>query len=108
MLEQLARARHGGARGFTLLELGARLRTDPLQVEPVLEQLVALDWVARLAEPEGQRIVLLAEPGSTRVQPLVDAMLLKDTPAARAFRERAGIERMTLADLIGAAPITVH
>jgi membrane protein len=108
VLEQLAHARHEPARGFSLHELAQRLRTDPLQVEPVVEQLVAMDWIARLAEPGGQRLVLLVEPGSARVQPLVDALLLHAVPAARAFRDRAGIERMVLSDLIGDAPVTLH
>ncbi len=104
LLAELARARREAARGLDLHELAAVLRTDPLQVEPVVEQLVAMDWVGRLAEPgdraEGQRIILLAEPAATRAQPLVDALLLEATSAALAFRRSAGIERLMLADLL--------
>jgi membrane protein len=56
--------------------------------------------VARLDEEGGQRLVLLADPAATPARALVNALLLEDTPATRAFRERTGIERLTLADLI--------
>ena len=100
LLALLARARRGTTHGLALHQLAAALRTDPLQVEPVIEQLVAMDWVARLAEAEGQRLVLLADPTTTRAQPLIDALLLEATPAANGFRERAGVERLMLAELI--------
>jgi membrane protein len=105
-LGQLSRARQGPARGLALHDLGARLHTDPLQVEPVVDQLVAMDWVARLDEEGGQRLVLLVEPSGTLVTPLVDAMLLEASPAAQPFRDRAGFERITLDELI--ADVRVH
>jgi len=108
VLDALAEARHGTARGLALHELAARLNTDPLQIEPVIEHLVALDWVARLAEAEGQRIVLLAEPQGTKVKPLVDALLLGDMPATRAFRTRAGLDTMLLSDLLRDGAATLH
>jgi hypothetical protein len=44
--------------------------------------------------------VLLADPASTPATPLIDALLLQPTPAARELRERFGIERLRLVDLL--------
>jgi membrane protein len=96
----LARARAGAARGLPMQELAATLATDPLQIEPVVDVLAGMDWVARLEEDGAQRLVLLAEPATTPARVLVDALLLDATPATRHFRERTGLDRMMLADLI--------
>jgi membrane protein len=96
----LSRARSGKSRGLAMHELAAAMATDPLQVEPVVDTLVKMDWVARLAEEGGQRLVLLAEPATTPARPLIDELLLEPAQAARVFRERAGFDRLTLADLI--------
>jgi membrane protein len=100
VIAALSRAKSGDARGLALHDLAAALATDPLQVEPVVDTLAAMDWVARLDEEGGQRLVLLAEPATTPAQSLVNALLLESTPATRVFRERTGLERLTLADLI--------
>ena len=81
-------------------EIAASVATDPLQVESVAETLVGMDWVARLDEEGGQRLVLLADPATTSARPLIDALLLSPAPAARQLRERFAVERLTLADLI--------
>jgi membrane protein len=100
VIAALARARSGAQRGLAMHELAATLATDPLQFEPVVDELVQMDWIARLDEEGGQRLVLLAEPASTPARTLVNALLLENTPATRAFRERTGLERLTVADLI--------
>lgn len=96
----LSRAKSGDARGLALHDLAAVLATDPLQVEPVVDALAAMDWVARLDEEGGQRLVLLVDPATTPARVLVNALLLESSAATRAFRERTGLERMMLAELI--------
>jgi membrane protein len=96
----LARARSGSLRGLAMHELAAALSTDPLQVEPVVDTLVAMDWAARLEEDGAQRLVLLADPATTPARALIDAMLLAPSFAARTLRERWGVDRLMLADLI--------
>ena len=88
-------------RGLSLEALSQQLRVDPLQIEPVLEDLVALDWVARLGEGEESRHVLLVEPATELVAPLVAQLLLAPGPATAAFSARAGLPTMMLADLLG-------
>jgi membrane protein len=100
VLGALARARGGPARGLAMHEIAAAVATDPLQVESVAETLVGMDWVARLDEEGGQRLVLLPDPATTSARPLIDSLLLSPTPAARQLRERFAVERLTLADLI--------
>lgn len=86
--------------GLSLPDIASALRLDPLQVEPVVESLIELDWLGRLDEAGAQRLVLLVDPGSTPAAPLVDSMLLKPGPATVHFRERARLGTLTLADLL--------
>ncbi len=105
VLGALAQARGAGAGGLALSTLAARLRTDPLQIDAVLEQLIALDWVARLEEEGEPRHALLCDPARTPACALVDRLLLapapSGTPAAR-FRERTRLAEPMLAELLGA------
>jgi membrane protein len=100
VIGELARAKQGVQRGLTLAELASAMSTDPLQVESSVESLQALDWVARLDEESGPRLVLLVEPSTTPARALIDEMLLEPSAAAHRFRERAGIERVMLGELI--------
>ncbi len=100
LLHELERARRGEARGLGLAELSETLRVDPLQAEPIIEALVEMDWLARLDEPGSARYVLLVDPAVTPAAPLLAQMLLEPTPMLRAFRERAGFDRLTLAELL--------
>jgi len=100
VIAALARARQGVQHGLLLGQLSAAIGTDPLQVESSVESLLALDWVARLDEEGGQRLVLLVDPARTPAQPLIDRMLLEPSAAAQRFRERAGVERLMLGELL--------
>lgn len=101
VLDELAAARASEQRGVSAASIAARLRIDPLQIEPILDLLMEGDWVARLDEDGVQRHVLLCDPATTPATELIDKLLL--TPDARldAFRERTGLQRLTLADLLG-------
>ena len=100
VLGQLAQARAGVSRGLSLLQIAAALRIDPLQIEPVLDGLMADDWVARLEEDGDQRHVLLCDPAVTPAAGLIDSLLLHPNGQVNAFRQRAGFDRMTLSDLL--------
>ena len=105
VLRELAGAREEPARGVALVELCERLRLDPLQVEPVLEQLQGLDWVGRLEEPGLARHVLLVDPACTPVAPLVQTLLLSVRSEDHPFWQHAGLGQMRLADaLVPRAP----
>ena len=100
LLRELDAARRQGARGVPALGLAAALHVDPLQVEPVLDALVALDWVGRLDEDGMQRHVLLIDPSQTPAQALVGQMLLQDQAGAAAFARQAGLATMRLGEII--------
>jgi membrane protein len=101
LLRELDRARAAGKPGLPLATLAARLRTDPLQLEPVLDRLIGLDWVARLAEGGEPRCVLLCDPEMARAAALVDALLLAPGgEASQALRQAAGLAEMPLAKLL--------
>ena len=78
-LRLLARERASPGRGCSARALAQRLRVDELQLAPVLKTLVALDWVAELAEDpptDAPRHVLLADADTTPLAPLVERLLL--------------------------------
>lgn len=100
VLQALQVARGADERGLSAEALAGRLRTDPLQVAPVLDDLLALGWCGRLDEDGAQRHVLLIEPQRTPAQPLVDRLLLQDQASTAAFRQRSGWAGMAVADLL--------
>ena len=100
VLRQLADARAGGERGLHGGALATALHTDPLQTEPILDTLVAFDWVGRLDEPNDPRFVLLCDPARTPAQPLLSQMLMEPSPASRGLWQRAGFDTMTVQELI--------
>jgi membrane protein len=104
LLRTLADAQHTATAGHSGLRLAQILRTDPLQLEPVLDTLVTLDWVARLDEPEsddGGRFVLLCDPALTPVAPLVRQLLLGPDNWSLAFWRQARFDDLSLAAALG-------
>lgn len=99
VLKALATMQHAERKGLSTTGLAHRLRTDPLQIEPLLELLQQLDWIGQLDEPQGERgarYVLLCDPDHTVVAPLVDRLLLKQDVLAQGFWREAALERLTL------------
>ncbi len=102
MLRELVRVRGEPVRGLSAEQLAQVLRTDPLQVEPLLDTLVEIDWVGRLDEPGGARYVLLCEPAATPARPLLAELLLDPTTSLQLFWQRARFDELTLADIVSA------
>jgi len=83
-LQQLNRVRLTEARGLDIERLSTLLQVDALQLEPVLDTLMQLDWVGQLQEDRANasaRLVLLADPDQTLLAPLLDALLLEHEPS---------------------------
>ena len=73
-------------KGLTIAQLSLLLRVDTLQLEPVLETLCELDWIGLLQEElqgEAARYVLLADPDTTPLAPLLNALLLREEDTTR-------------------------
>jgi membrane protein len=102
LLRQLGSAHGSGERGMSGGELAKRLGIDPLQIEPVLDTLVAFDWVGRLDEPKDPRFVLLCEPARTPAQPLLAQFLLEPSAGSRGLWMHAGFDTMTVKELLDA------
>ena len=100
VLQRLQAARWSGARGCQTQVLAAELRVDPLELEEVLDILLALDWVGEVVQDPHHptRWVLLIEPARTEAQPLIEALLLAPTPPAAALLQRS--RGMTVAALL--------
>lgn len=99
ILKALAGVQHLNGKGFSAERLAALLRTDPLQIEPLLEVLLALDWVGLLNEPEsddGGRYVLLCDPLQTPLAPLVGRVLLQPDGFTMGFWHAAHLDEVTL------------
>lgn len=93
VLDVLDKRRHGAPHGAFASDLAASLRVDLLQLEPVLQALLSLNWIGQLADQEGDtepRYVLLADPDRTVLQPLVSKLLLEPSAATAKLNARAG------------------
>jgi membrane protein len=99
-LRLLDAARQASPRGLSMAALAGAQRADPLQLEPVLEQLIAIDWVARVDEGGDPRLVLLGDPASMPARPLIDALLLQPSRQTAAFGRHAGFAELKAADLL--------
>jgi membrane protein len=100
LLRELDAARHSGRHGLAMGELMQRLRAEARHLDPIVEALAALDWVARLEEGGAQRHVLLCEAAETPAAPLIERLLLEPSPETAPFWQRAGVDRMTLRELL--------
>ncbi len=100
VLQRLRAATQGRARGLSLAALAEGLRADPLQLEPIVELLAEIDWVARLDEGDEARHVLLCDPAHTPLAPLLERTLLPRGGAGATFWQRAALDARTLAEAL--------
>ncbi len=107
VVQQLHAAHQGSARGLRTDELAQRMRVQALQLEPALDVLTGLDWVGRLEEVDAAsphqaepRYVLLANPQTTPLAPLLARLLVERSPSLQPLWERAGLEKLMLADVL--------
>lgn len=105
VLQQLDVVQQDRRKGLTGNQLAARLQIDELQLEPVLETLLAIEWVGQLSASldDGQcSYLLLVSPDSTPLEPLLDRLLLGKSPSVSPFWNRAGWPDLKLRDAIQA------
>ncbi|SFU87675.1 tRNA-processing RNAse BN [Polaromonas sp. YR568] len=103
VLQQLHKALALPGRGLTASQLAERLQVDGLQLEPVLETLVSLDWVGQLNEAEGEqaaRYLLLADPDATPLEPLMQVLLLDKAESVQNLWEKAQWPAIRLRDAL--------
>ncbi len=103
VLNELSRARGSARRGLSMPQLTSRLEVDALQLEPVLETLVALDWIGRVNEIEDEqetRYILLADEQSTALEPLIRHLLLPQSEATAKLWRSGRLSTLYLKDVI--------
>jgi membrane protein len=103
VLRELEHARSTPRRGLSAPELSRRLELETLQLEPVLEALVALDWAARLNEIDDAvdtRYVLLADVRTTALEPLMRVLLLPPSAATHKLWTSGQLASIRLHDVI--------
>ena len=83
VVQQLERARADGTKGLTLEQLCYLMHVDPLRLEPLMRALTSFDWIGRLQEVlqpgDEARYVLLVDPDTTPLEPLLSAWLVERT-----------------------------
>jgi membrane protein len=100
IVRALRKAQREGTLGLSSGGLSAALGTDPLQIEPLLDTLVRIDWVGRLDEPGEARHVLLADAQKAPAEPFLAALLLEPSPDLGPFWKEARFDQLKLADLL--------
>ncbi|MBA3592640.1 MAG: YihY family inner membrane protein [Polaromonas sp.] len=103
LLQQLHQARSTTRIGLEGSELAKALQVDVLQLEPVLETLMSLDWIGQLTDPEDEkesRYLLLADPGTTPLEPLMAKLLLSRDPTMENLWENGRFPLLRLRDVL--------
>ncbi len=103
VLGELNRARASPGRGLSALQLVAELEVAELELEPVLETLVALDWIGRVNEVDDEertRYILLADPQATALEPLMRHLLLPPSEATAKLWKSGRLSSVYLKDVI--------
>lgn len=102
-LQRLDRARTTPRRGLTAHQLAVLLEVDELQLAPVLQSLVQLDWIGRLNEVddgEATRYALLADTQTTSLQPLLRQLLLPHNEATARLWRGGSLDQLMLRDVL--------
>ena len=103
ILQQLERVHMTPDKGLSLEQLGVLLQVDPLQLEPVVETLVELDWLGQLQEERpgsAPRLLLLANPDATPLEPLFRTLLLSQESSTEKLWKNGRWSLMTLRDAL--------
>jgi len=99
ILRAMRKGRQAGTLGLSSGALSATLAIDPLQIDPLLDVLVGIDWLGRLDEPGAFRYVLLVDEQAP-AEPLLEALLLEPAPDLGPFWKEARFDQLRLADLL--------
>lgn len=103
LLQQLHQARSTTRIGMEGSELAKALQVDVLQLEPVLETLMSLDWIGQLTDPDDDRearYLLLADPDATPLAPLMAQLLISRDPSMENLWENGRFPLLRLRDVL--------
>ena len=103
VLQHLGKARGTARMGLSASELDELLEVDGLQLEPVLETLVGLDWIGQLNDAQGGaegRYLLLVDPDATLLAPLIEQLLLDPAPSLHNLWKKGQFRSLQLRDAL--------
>lgn len=107
VLQQLHAARGNPQHGLTGAQLALALRVGQPQLAGPLQALLQLDWIVQVNEVAAgardladARYLLLAEPASTAMHPLVQRLLIERAPPLERFWGQTGMDVLMLADVL--------
>ncbi len=103
VLQQLHVAHRSAHKGVSASQLAERLQVDVLQLEPVLETLLALDWAGQLDEAKDNteaRYLLMVDPDSTPLEPLLERLLLNKSTSLSRFWSNGAWPQLRLRDAL--------
>jgi len=89
--------------GLAREPLAAVLQVDYVQLEPVIEVLIALDWIGKLEPTDAiprARLILLADLDATSVVGLVERLLIHPGDAVGKFWENTQMSTLKLRDVL--------
>ena len=111
VLQHLQVAQQTPEHGIAIGQAAQVMGVDALQLEPVLETLTHLGWIVQVNEsapgaPEAldARYLLVADPATTLLQPLVQRLLIERSDSLERFWHNTGMEVITLADVLARSP----
>jgi membrane protein len=99
VIQHLHEARGTLSKGLKLPQLAATMQVSDLQLEPIIEALGEQDYVSAIADGSG-RYVLLCEPDQIAMAPLIEKLLLANSPAVSRFFNRTGISTLSGRDVL--------
>ena len=109
LLQALHGARGTPAKGLRVAELAQELRVDALALQPALATLEALDWIGAVsdafdaggsASEPGARYLLLVDPATTPLAPLLQHLLLPREESLQPLWTHAHLAELKLADAL--------
>ncbi len=99
VIQHLHEARATLRKGLKLSQLAAIMQVSDLQLEPVIEALGEHDYVNEIADGSG-RYVLLCEPENIAMAPLIEKLLLANSPAVSQFLNKSGASTLSGRDFL--------
>ncbi len=110
VLQRLQADRAAFGPGLSLTALAQALRVDALQLEPVLQTLLDLQWVGRLEAAHEttdaqSRYVLLVDAADTPLAPLVANLLMPDDASLASVWRSSPLRSQTLAQALELQPL---
>lgn len=107
VMAELDVVRHQPQRGWSARVLSKKLKVDRLQLDAALSMLTSIRWVGAMPQAgttyleEGEALyVLLADPDTSALAPLIEATLMWRTDSVQALWAQAGWETRVLREVL--------